>query len=209
MGEWEGRFDEQIVEAQREVIEEISSILVSGAGLSARPSSGEIIATLKFARRNPSAAQNYELPGFVQRHLAAHYQREREDKATYYPDIIDVLPIGFDGNKIVPATESIVNAASAAIVVLEDKQTRGRPSSRATHELAPRLREVFLRYNEKVSRHSEWTSLGNGKLFQTESGPFFEFLAAVIAPLNSFLREHDLRKIAPSTLARTATQFSP
>ena len=70
--------------------------------------------------------------------------------------------------------------------------------------LAPELLLVFLRCHDSAGRKSVATSI-DGKLKQKEAGQFFEFIKAVIEPLNQYLTT-ELRRLplSASRLARFA-----
>src|ERR1039458_4286091 len=88
LGEAEGKFDEQIKRAQDDVLGEIVGILVFAFARGAQPQPGVVIATLKWIKKHPSAAQDNALPGFAEWLLAPHYQRGDEDTGTYFPDVM-------------------------------------------------------------------------------------------------------------------------
>jgi hypothetical protein len=83
-------------------------------------------------------------------------------------------------------------------------RTVGRPPNHLIPYLGPALLDFFLRYHVSGGRHSVVTSIG-GVLTQTEAGPLFEFIKAVIEPLNKVLVDELGRMpLSPSNLARYA-----
>ena len=62
----------------------------------------------------------------------------------------------------------------------------GRPPDVVIPYLAPELLSVFLRCHDKAGRQSVVTSI-DGELKQKEAGPLFEFINALIQPLNQYL----------------------
>ena len=80
----------------------------------------------------------------------------------------------------------------------------GRPRDVMSPYLAPELLLVFLRCHDSAGRKSVATSI-DGKLKQEEAGQFFEFIKAVIEPLNRYLTT-ELRRLplSASRLARSA-----
>jgi hypothetical protein len=62
----------------------------------------------------------------------------------------------------------------------------GRPKDVVIPYLAPELLSVFLRCHDKAGRKSVVTSI-DGELKQKETGPLFEFINALIQPLNQYL----------------------
>ena len=80
----------------------------------------------------------------------------------------------------------------------------GRPSDAMTPYLAPALLLVFLRCHNSAGRQSVATSI-DGELKQQEGGRLFEFIKAVIEPLNQYLTtELHRRPLSASRLARFA-----
>lgn len=70
--------------------------------------------------------------------------------------------------------------------------------------MAGALLGCYLRFHDSAGRHSVLTSDGS-RLLQMEAGPFFEFLQAVLAPLNNYLVvELHRRPISPARVARYA-----
>jgi hypothetical protein len=73
-----------------------------------------------------------------------------------------------------------------------------------TPHLATALLACYLRYRNSAGRQSVLTSI-DGKLAQMETGPFFEYLKAVLAPLNRYLVEElHRRPLSPARVARFA-----
>jgi hypothetical protein len=62
----------------------------------------------------------------------------------------------------------------------------GRPPDVVIPYLAPELLSVFLRCHDKAGRQSVVTSI-DGELKQKEAGPLFDFINALIQPLNQYL----------------------
>jgi hypothetical protein len=81
--------------------------------------------------------------------------------------------------------EQIRSAASTAIAKLKLEASVGRRPDKAVEHLALKLKEIFLRYNDTITRHSAKSSR-NGSYIQIEAGPFVEFVEEVLAPLNRF-----------------------
>ena len=80
----------------------------------------------------------------------------------------------------------------------------GRPQDDVTRYLAPELLSVFLRCHDKAGRQSVVTSI-DGELKQKEAGPLFEFINALIQPLNQYLTTELHREpLKASQLARFA-----
>jgi hypothetical protein len=80
----------------------------------------------------------------------------------------------------------------------------GRPKDVVTPYLAPELLSVFLRCHASAGRQSVATSI-DGKLKQKEAGQLFEFIKAVIQPLNQYLTSELHRsRLSAARLARFA-----
>jgi len=84
------------------------------------------------------------------------------------------------------------------------RRSAGRPPDLMTPHLATALLACYLRYRSSAGRQSVLTSI-DGKLTQKEAGPFFEYLKAVLAPLNRYLVEElHRRPLSPARVARFA-----
>jgi hypothetical protein len=84
------------------------------------------------------------------------------------------------------------------------RRSVGRPPDLMIPHLATALLACYLRYHNSAERRSVLTSI-NGKLTQREAGPFFEYLKAVLAPLNRYLVEElHRRPLSPARVARFA-----
>jgi hypothetical protein len=199
-GDADGKFDEQIKRCEDEVLAEIAGVLAHAFARAAEPRTGVIIATLEWIKRHPSKAQDYALPGFAEWSLAPHYQRAGEDKGTYFPDVMGFVPIDFHGTIQIPDEESVVKAASAAI---HDSERRpvGRPFSESNRIVGEGLREIYLRYNDKITRRSE-TSWRDGGFIQVEAGPFYDFVSAAIVPLQTPLSRRRLPPVTAEAIVR-------
>ena len=84
------------------------------------------------------------------------------------------------------------------------KRGAGRPPDVVTPYLAPELLSVFLRCHNSAGRQSVVISV-DGKLQQKESGQLFDFINALIQPLNQYLTTELQRSpLSASRLARYA-----
>jgi hypothetical protein len=119
------------------------------------------------------------------------------------------VPNDFCGTIQIPSEESIAKAASAAIDDLSRGRQAGRPSSEANRIVGEGLREIFSRYNDKITRRSE-TSWRDGEFIQVEAGSFLDFVSVAIVPLQNLLRERRLPPVtAVSIVRQSGTQFLP
>jgi hypothetical protein len=78
--------------------------------------------------------------------------------------------------------------------------------------MAQKGRELFLQYNPAITRHSVASSR-RGKVCQVEAGPFLEFLALWLAPLNAFFstlsKDYYPTPVSPAGVARMAVELEP
>jgi hypothetical protein len=201
VGDFEGKFDEQIARFETEVLDEVAGILTLPAAEAVYPTPGVILATLEWVKKNPSAAQDHTLPGIAEWMLAPHYQRAGEAPGTYFADILGFLPNNFQDALNIPEQTSVVKAASAAIDGLLPGHTAGRPVSRINAVLGPKLRPLYLRYNPKITRHSVITWKG-WHYTQMEAGSYLDFVRAVTLPLDQLVLERGLQRVSPEVIAR-------
>jgi hypothetical protein len=112
-------------------------------------------------------------------------------------------PANFPGRRRKPGVRRIKAAASSALEFLRSGRTPGRPPNFATDVLAKELGDIFRRYNPKITRHS-LDSSKEGSPRQIDGGPFFEFVEAVLKPLQKYLDANSLPSVSASTVARRA-----
>jgi len=97
----------------------------------------------------------------------------------------------------------VSNAASVAGDTFSPR--RGQPRNVMLNFLGDRLLECYLRFNPTAGRHS---IAADGDRAQAESGPFFHFLSAAIAPFNRFLIQlpshYGAKVVSAPELARRA-----
>ena len=136
----------------------------------------------------------WRLSGLLQEYGGAadnDFYREREQKA-----LLDELT----GLLVQAVTHEAANRQFAN----NSGRHAGRPRDVMTPYLAPELLLVFLRCHDSAGRKSVATSI-DGKLKQQEAGQFFEFIQAVIEPLNQYLTTELHRKpLSADRLARFA-----
>ena len=97
-------------------------------------------------------------------------------------------------------------AREAASQQFTDNSSRraGRPKDVVIPYLAPELLSVFLRCHASAGRQSVVTSI-DGKLKQKQAGQLFEFIKAIIQPLNQYLTtELNCIPLSADRLARFA-----
>jgi hypothetical protein len=119
------------------------------------------------------------------------FYREREQKA-----LLDELT-GL-------LVQAVTKEAASPQFTNNSSRRVGRPRDVMSPYLAPELLLVFLRCHDSAGRKSVATSI-DGKLKQKEAGQFFEFIKAVVEPLNQYLTTELHRgPLSASRLARFA-----
>lgn len=135
----------------------------------------------------------WRLSGLLEEYgtIALEFTRKREEKA-----IIEELT----GLLVQAVGKEAVGRRSAN----SSGRSVGRPRDVITPYLAPELLTVYLRCHNSGCRQSVATSI-DGKLKQKEAGQLFEFIKAVIEPLNQYLTTELHRgPLSASRLARFA-----
>jgi hypothetical protein len=193
-----GKFKKQVQVHEKAVLLEIAAALTCAASVSASISISVRIATLKKVRAKPELILKKTFPAAVLWIIAENYQRKNEKPGTYWPDVFGVRPKRFPGRIKKPASSCIIAAASRALLASEAGRTPGRPRNSANEALAEMLGPIFRRYNRKLTRHSIESSLGNGRHYQIDSGPFLTFAKAVLKPLQAYLKQHGLPNVHAS-----------
>lgn len=193
-----GKFALQVHTHEDEVLNEIAGALKHAAAVAARVSDSALIATLKSIRRHPNLVFNNRLIGAAVWILAENYQRQKEKPGTFWPDIIGELPENFRGRLRKPKPTNIAAAASRSLKKLQGARALGQPRNFANEVLGKKLGQIFLRYNDRITRHSVETAAKNGLYYLKDSGPFFDFTQLVLEPLQSFLRVNKLRSVSAS-----------
>ena len=147
----------------------------------------QLIATLKAIEKDPWLIITHSIEPEALGAIARHYQRGQEAPGTFWFDIDRA------GNTPLPNPDQVRAAASNAIASLRLDASPGRRTDRALEFLALRSREMFLRFNDRITRHSvesrretEVAGKRETKEVQLEAGPFIEFLELVLEPLNRF-----------------------
>lgn len=191
------------IESMR-TIEEISGILCKAgvimmdAGF--KPSQ-QIIATLRAIEADPSLVFGRGIEPEALAVLASCYQRAEEKPGTFWYDI-DRHP-----GALLPRLQRIKAAAAAGIQRMVAEAASGRRTDFALQVLAIGLREMFLRYNGAITRHSLDSSRDGNKI-QIEGGPFFEFVSEVLKPFNDFClelpKDYGAKPVSASSLTQVA-----
>jgi hypothetical protein len=166
----------------------------------------QIVATLKAIEKDPSLVITHSIEPEALGAIARCYQRGQEAPGTFWFDIDRA------GNTPLPNPDQVRAAASNAIASLKLEASPGRRPDRVGEFLAVRFREIFLRFNDRITRHSvvssrETKALGKRetKKVQLEAGPFIEFLELVLEPLNRFFlslpKDYGAKRILAAAVA--------
>jgi hypothetical protein len=100
--------------------------------------------------------------------------------------------------------QAVTREAASRQLAGNSSRRAGRPKDVVTPFLAPELLSVFLRCHERAGRQSVVTSI-DGRSKQMEGGGLFEFIKAIIQPLNQYLTtELHRRPLSAARLARFA-----
>jgi hypothetical protein len=100
--------------------------------------------------------------------------------------------------------QAVTREAASRQLAGNSSRRAGRPKDVVTPFLAPELLSVFLRCHEIAVRQSVVTSI-DGRPKQMEGGELFEFIKAIIQPLNQYLTtELHRRPLSAARLARFA-----
>jgi hypothetical protein len=199
-----GKFKEQVQKDGYQVLSEIAGALTLAASISQSISPPVLIATLGKVRQQPDLIVRDDFPGAVLWLLAGYYQRAMENPGTYWPDIVGEAPANFKMPLERPSPENIGAAASRAIASLQKGRMPGRSRNSANKSLAEKLGEIFLRYNANITRHSRESSLGGGRYYQIDGGPFLEFVEIVLEPLRTYLLANKFPMVSTSGVVREA-----
>jgi len=202
--DFDGKFKDQVRTHEKEILSEIVGVLTLAAStISIKLPRGVLIATLEKVLIKPVLIYDPTFRPAVAWFLAQFYQRKNEKPGTYWPDIMGERFAKSPGRPRKPGKRRIKAAASSALEFLRSGRTPGRPPNFAIDVLAKELGDIFRRYNPKITRHSLDSSL-HGLPHQIDGGPFFEFVEAVLKPLQKYLDANSLPSVSASTVARRA-----
>jgi len=136
----------------------------------------------------------WRLSGFLEEYggpAEGDFYREREQQALI-KELTGLL------------AQAVAHEAANRQFANNSSRRAGRPPDVVTPYLAPGLLSVFLRCHDRAGRQSVATSI-DGRLKQREAGPLFEFIDAIIQPLNRYLTtELHFKPLKASRLARFA-----
>jgi len=204
LGDFEGKFDQQIQQATDDLLEEISGVLIEALCQVATIPPGVMMATLDKIAKQPALGLSPLLPGAVDWLLACHYQRGEEKPGTFWPDAMRISPKGFEAPQA-PTEVGIRNAVVLAQGEVRQWRRKGRPSIDAHEPLAKNLGSIFLRYQPAITRI---TDVGRpGANTSKERGDFLDFVESVLPPLNTVLRQRGLARMTPLTIVRQAAHI--
>jgi hypothetical protein len=168
------------------LLSELAGLLVTAATIrlyAGYKAPSKVMATVKAIAANPRLVLCDTTEPEARGAVAASYQRADELPGTFWFDIYT------DSSGFEPGEERVRAAAESAIVNLKARSqaARGRAVAQDVRYLAFKLREIFLRFNDRVTRKTILSSRGDGEFFQAEAGSFFAFVEEVLAPLNRYL----------------------
>lgn len=189
-------------------IEELSGLLCKAGAImmdgSFKPPH-QIIATLRRIEADPSIAFGVAIEPEALGVLASCYQRAEEKPGTFWLDIYR------DGAAPLPQLNRITAAARAGILKMLSEAAPGRRKNHAIKFLAFGFREIFLRYNAAIARHSLDSSRDGNKI-QIDGGPFFDFVSEVLKPFNEFClalaTEYGVKPVSAGSLTQVAWKNS-
>ncbi|MET4368499.1 hypothetical protein ABIA99_001178 [Bradyrhizobium sp. LB12.1] len=167
-----------------ELMDELTGILAKTAAIimdAGFKPTGSLVATIEAVRANPSAIQNCAVEPEALGVMAASYRRNKEPLGQHWYDVTDPAA----GRKL--SRKQIEDMADRGIADLQMVATKGRRRKVAFDHLAAELGKIYLRFNDKLVRHSVLTA--SYKVYQADAGPFVDFLDQVLAPLNIFLAD--------------------
>jgi hypothetical protein len=181
----------------------IASALTIAAVESQKLPDGVLAATLSSLAKEPGRFSLGATPPAVQWELANDYRRGDESSGSFPMDIwgSDQTLVPYIWGE--PILENISRAAEAATARVEAGRRPGRPLNPANQVLADRLGNIFRSSGQPIVRHRE-KQVRHDHLVYVETGPFFEFLRAVVPPLSEFLRERSLPPVTIETVVRLA-----
>jgi hypothetical protein len=207
IGEYGGKFDDNIALERHRLIEEIAGILSKAAAMAVDggfASTNQSIATLRRIKKKPSLISE-KLPKIdpaALAELASQYQRADEKPSTFSSDLF--AAIGEPNLIAEPTASNISDAAERAINQLQGNATVGRPENPINELLAKDLGSIFIRYNKYVGRSSVIGHDLHAK--QIEIGRFTEFLKLVTSPLSRFLRIVSKPTVSIAKVARSSAK---
>lgn len=202
LGDFKGGFDNEIQQATKDLLEEISGILIEALCRMAAIPSGVMMATLDKIAKQPALGLSSLLPGEVDWLLARHYQRGEEKPGTFWPDAMRISPKGFTDEPQPPTELRIRNAVVLAQGDVRQRRRKGRPSIDAHEPIATKLGSIFLRYQPGITRITDV-----GTRTSKERGEFLDFVESVLPPLNTILRQRGLSRVTPLTIVRQAAKI--
>lgn len=203
LGEFDGKFDKQVLEHIDELFNEISCVLTRTYLHACRPNASAVGTELKRLRQHLRRGSAPNLSSDMIHFLAPHYQRKTEPPGTYWADIfgshIDRIGYRIRRPTALQLLKAIRNAEAKPLV-----RKKGRPYDNGSRQLAQELKSIFERYGRRATRVSEFDCL-SGKNY--ERSEFLSFLEFVLAPLNKYQRQLGAR-ISPVTIGKYATSHT-
>lgn len=186
-------------EAEQEVISEILGRLYRAALIALETKPAVVASTLQHLVRNPDRYQ--DVPESVFWPIASCYRRAGEEPATYWADVLNSAPLGYQHDVAPPTADNISRSASLALTKFE--RSPSGPSRPEQTFLAETLGSLFLRFNEGFGRIVEKDT--NTKQYK-ERGLFADFLDLVLVELNRVLESRGCRRLNRDTIVGIASK---
>jgi hypothetical protein len=143
-------------------------------------------------------------PVAVQWEIAQDYQREEERPGTYSLDVWGDQNVLCTYDIQVPTELSIGRAADAAQRRIKGRRSAGRRYSEANRIIATELGKIFRSSGQSIVRHRKLHRNYRKRVVYVEEGPFHQFLAMVLEPLQRYLRERGLSPVTVDSVVRLA-----
>jgi hypothetical protein len=199
--------DMPLTPEEEEELTPIISALTIAADRIEQMRNNVLAATLAHVATEPSHSHLSELPAAVQWELASHIRRKDEAPGTYAMDIWGTDQTGVPYVFGPPTAKNLGRAAELALHQVQARRSAGRLPHPAHRELAECLGPIFTASGVPISRRrSEIFRREHGEtvLRSIEGGPFCDFLALVLLPLQNFLQECRLSPVTVDSIVRLA-----
>jgi hypothetical protein len=197
--------EEMLSRDEETEIKSIAGALTQAADASEILPRAVLIATLKQASKEPCLFRHGQLPESVEWAIARTDQRADEKPGTRWQDVWSGKLAFPEGKAEAPTELSIAKAAVTAIDWIESTKSRGRPPNVANQILADELGEIFRRSGQRIVRRRVPIDRYDEAVI-VEGGPFYDFVALVLPPLQAYLSRRRLPPVTIDTIVRLATE---
>jgi hypothetical protein len=189
---------------EKEAIGRIATALTIAADAAHRTPPGIVAAWLDRIANNPALFRSELLPPEVHWEIASCYRRGSERPGTHLQDVWGRRRVRFEA-KAQRASDARI-AKAARLAAASSLRRRGRPPNLANHLLAEYLASAFRWCGGRIVRRLIPVAKEGGGIGYVEDGPFHQFLARVIGPLQEHLHRHGLPCVTIETIERIATE---